>query len=40
MGQLVILATRNGRTIRWKCTDIREYRSRRASFIGQGFTVS
>lgn len=36
---LVILATRNGRTIRWKCSDIREYRSRRATFTSQGYII-
>lgn len=37
---LTILATRDGRTIRWKCVDLRELRERSELFLSWGYTLT
>jgi hypothetical protein len=37
---MTIVASRDGRTIRWKCVDISELRQRTAAFLAQGYTLA
>ena len=37
---MTIVASRDGRTIWWKCVDISELRQRTAAFLSQGYTLA
>lgn len=40
MLSLTIVATRDGRTIRWKCVDLPELRQRTEMFLALGYTIT